>query len=378
MSSRHQIGFAAPVGVPPCPVAHGSRQGIALIIVMISVFVLMVLAGGFAYSMRVETRLARNTSSETELEWMGRSTVEYTRWVLANSLLDPQRPWDSLDQPWATGHGFLGPSNAPIAQVQNPLPFRKGTATWKITDLESRININQANEPLLQQCLMGMGVDAGQMTPIVNSILDWIDRDDQPHVEGAESEYYQSLSPPYYAKNGPIDDLSELLLIKGVTPDLFWGPASTNHAPGIFLPRIDRSAAPNVPAGYPFGLVDIFTPLSTGRVNINTASEPVLQVLLNGDAMAAQRLMEVVRSNTGADGNAMPVGSPGFGVPDALVSAGLSRQAAMAASMYFVTRSSTFKVTVDAEINGYHRTFVAILGRMNQNDVKVLNFYWKD
>src|ERR1035437_581196 len=76
-----------------------SERGIALIIVMISIVVLTILAAGFAYSMKVETKLARNANSEAELEWLGRSGVEYARWVLANSLLDPTQPYDSLDQP---------------------------------------------------------------------------------------------------------------------------------------------------------------------------------------------------------------------------------------------------------------------------------------
>ena len=149
------------------------------------------------------------------------------------------QPYDSLDQPWATGSGFLGPTNAPIAEVQNPFTLGHGTVTWKITDLESKFNINSP-EPILQQVLPQaltlMGVAPGEATPIVNSILDWIDPDDQTHVEGAETEYYQSLTPPYAAKNGPIDDISELLLIKGITPEIYYGVAATNLSAELLQP----------------------------------------------------------------------------------------------------------------------------------------------
>ena len=170
---------------------------------MISIFVLSMLAAGFAYSMKVETKLARNANNEAELEWLGRSGVEYARWVLANSLLNPMQPYDSLDQPWATGSGWLGPTNNPIAEVQNPFTLGKGTVSWKITDLESKFNINTP-EPILQQVLPQaltlMGVAPGESTPIVNSILDWIDPDDQTHIEGAENSDYESAKPPYLAK----------------------------------------------------------------------------------------------------------------------------------------------------------------------------------
>ena len=48
-------------------------------------------------------------------------------------------------------------------------------------------------------------------------MLDWIDPDNNQHVGGAESDYYESLDPPYQAKDGPMDDLSELLLVRGIT-----------------------------------------------------------------------------------------------------------------------------------------------------------------
>ena len=58
---------------------------------------------------------------------------------------------------------------------------------------------------------------------IANSILDWLDPDDSPRASGAESDYYSSLSPAYQCKNGPLDSLEELLLVKGVTAQLLFG-----------------------------------------------------------------------------------------------------------------------------------------------------------
>src|SRR5437660_7264551 len=53
---------------------------------------------------------------------------------------------------------------------------------------------------------------------VANSILDWIDpRTTQPRSSGAKDTYYMTLSPPYHCKNGPLDSLEELLLVKGMT-----------------------------------------------------------------------------------------------------------------------------------------------------------------
>ena len=64
-------------------------NGIAIIIVMISIFALAVLAGAFAYSMKVETKLAGNSINETQLQWAGRSGIDYARWVLSLELSAP-------------------------------------------------------------------------------------------------------------------------------------------------------------------------------------------------------------------------------------------------------------------------------------------------
>src|SRR5436190_3631070 len=60
-----------------------TTRRIALVIVMIVIVVFAILAGGFAYSMKVETKLARNATWETELEWLGRSGVELAKYVLS-------------------------------------------------------------------------------------------------------------------------------------------------------------------------------------------------------------------------------------------------------------------------------------------------------
>lgn len=350
------------------------QDGIALIIVMISIFVLAMLAGGFAYSMKVETKLASNSNNEAELEWLGRSGVEYARWILAEQAKCGMEPYDSLGQTWAGGPGGMCASNGPLSEVQREVTLGSGTFTWKITDLDRKININTANEQLLQQALIHMGADPGDYPPLVGSILDWIDTDDNTHVQGTETEYYQSLNPPYEAKNGPIDDLTEMLMIKGVTPEVFWGTYSTNHPPGVVQQRLAQTGPGSMPAAYTSGLADIFTPISSGKVNVNTASLTVLQVLLNGDDISAQNIIKMRSGPDGMDGtdDDLPLRNVGE-----LVNAGLNYQAVQQLSRFCDVRSRAFEVEIDAQIGGYHRHFIGILGRNNPRDIQILNFYWK-
>src|SRR5437762_1834190 len=73
---RHHASGIMPADLSDRPstlAAHPSEAGIALVIVMISIFVLTILAVGFAFSMKVETKLAQHANNETELQWLGRS-----------------------------------------------------------------------------------------------------------------------------------------------------------------------------------------------------------------------------------------------------------------------------------------------------------------
>jgi type II secretory pathway component PulK len=352
------------------------RRGIALIIVLIAIFVLSILAGGFAYSMKVETKLARNRNSETELEWLGRSGVEYARWILAQQLQVPNEPYDGLNQVWAGGPGGAGTTNSALLDVQREVHLGNGSFTWKIIDLDRKLNINVATEVVLQHALVVVGVDPSASTPIVNSILDWIDPDDLPHIEGTESPYYQTLTPPYFAKNGPMDDISELLLVRGVTPEIYWGATSTNHPQGLYQQRFGHLGQSAQGPANPVGLVDLFTPISSGRLNLNTASAAVLQVIPGIDPMTAEAIVAAREGEDDGNGQTGPFRST---APQYLWSRvpGMNLEVARQVQQLCDVRSRTFEVQVDAEVGGYRRQFIAVVGRNNPRDVPVLSFYWK-
>ncbi len=76
--------------------------------------------------------------------------------------------------------------------------------------------MDSSGQALLMR-LPGMTID------IADAILDWIDEDDEPREYGAEIDYYSSMFPPYAPRNGPFETVEELLLVRGVTPDLLFG-----------------------------------------------------------------------------------------------------------------------------------------------------------
>ena len=109
----------------------------------------------------------------------------------------------------------------PDDPTQASQPYRFG-----VVDEAGKINVNA-----LLSLDNGQGVIAynilmalpNMTDDVANSILDWLDPDDTPRSDGAEDDYYSSLPNPYHCKNGPLDSLEELLLVKGVTPQMVYG-----------------------------------------------------------------------------------------------------------------------------------------------------------
>lgn len=356
--------------------APKKNVGVALIIVMIAIAVFSALAAALAFSMKVETRLAMKADHEQQLLWLGRSGVEYARWILAQEASIPGRPYDSLNQIWAGGPGAMGETNSVLAGISmENFPIGEGTVSLKIIDLERKVNINTANAALLQQALTVMGVDADDISVVSDSLQDWRSAPAAPRVAGAQSDYYQSLTPPYYAKNAPIDDLSELLLVKGVTPEMYWGGEASNSPALPQRPKLGFNTSPNEVPDYPFGLVDVFTAVSSGKINVNTADENVLQLIPGVDAAIAAAVIQQRAGPDGVDGTEDD--TPFANAAGALQTAGLNPADAGRAGNLLTTRSTTFEVHVTAQIGDVTREFTAIILRLTGRDVRVVGFYWK-
>lgn len=363
-------------------IQNKSAHGIALIIVMIVILVLATLAGAFAYSMKVEVTLARNANYESQLEWLGRSGVELARYVIAEQAKVPNEGnYEALNQIWAGGPGGQGTTNSSLAGISlENNQLGAGTFSVKITDLERKFNINMANQDVFQQAMgVLMGMDASLFPTISDSILDWIDKDEDSHLSGAESDYYMGLDPPYMAKNGPMDDISELLLIKGIFdhPEIYWGSASTNHPVSAFQNRNpNRPFEDQRTPSYPVGLVDIFTTLSNGKININTASATTLQMIPGADENFAMGVIQLRSGPDQIDGTEDDTPLPN--VQQLSYVPGINSTMARQMGRYCGVRSSTFEVQVDVQLGTMTRQYFAVIRRgARQGDFAILKFYWK-
>jgi general secretion pathway protein K len=347
-----------------------STQSFALIISLLAVFMLTANAALLWYSMQVDIKLAVKSQNEPNLLWLGRSGMELARWILAEEANVPGEPYDSLDEFWAGGPGGPGETNSPLAGISmSHFQIGDGWVSLKITDLERKVNINTASPQLLTQVLTAMGVDANAMPIISDSILDWVQPGDNPRLSGAKNQYYLSLNPPYYCKEAPMDDLGELLLVKGVTWDLYTGQGQgqKSAAPKGF------GSSPFENNGYAFGLRDVLTPFSDGRINLNTADANVLQCIPGVDAATADAIIKARSGPDGADGTSddTPFRNPGD-----VQRAGVGPEVIQSAGQYGDVHSRTFQVVVTAHYLTTTRQYVGIIWRNAPQDIRIVQFCW--
>jgi type II secretory pathway component PulK len=229
---------------------------------------------------------------------------------------------------------------------------------------------------MMNRILTQIGTDASEIPGVIASIQDWIDPDDEVREGGAESAYYQGLPHPYNAKNAPLDDIAELLLIKGVTPDMFYGAAATNHSQaylGANSPAANNSSLrPNAPI-VASGLKDIFTTASSGKLNINFATRDELMMLPLVDASIADQILERTQNE-----NLSTTGNFAWSSPtELLASTSLGNQGAGLVANYCTFRSSIFTITVDVHVGQSQRTYYAIVQRNSPRDIPIISFWWK-
>ena len=186
---------------------------------------------------------------------------------------------DHLKETWADSDKF--------AEAIDAVSFEDGRLEVSIADEMARIQINALvdfpqNRQFRpqQQRIMERLIDSTRKeiddlsdlnaTDIVNAIKDWLDTGDDDAItglNGAESDYYQTLDPPYNSRNGPMVHIGELARIKGVSTALYGG---NENMQGLKKHLTVYGATKGTNGKFSF----------SGRVNLNTASVPVLAALL--------------------------------------------------------------------------------------------------
>jgi general secretion pathway protein K len=317
------------------------------------------------------------------LEQMCASGVHLAMAILIKDRLESES--DSIQEDWA--------DNETIATLLAEIPFDEGTLELEITDELSKIqinalldfpegrNLNNSQQELWSRFAGGLlafmespegqkekpkGDKEEEVDPvtIISCLKDWMDSGDDDAItglNGAESDYYESLDPPYACKNGPFDHLSELRLVKGITPELFAGVGDAAGL-GQYVTVYGAEKADDEKFSFP------------GKININTADLAVLSALLPMESAEFAPLLIEYREATSGTLYKNDITKLGWhtnvpGLAEAQIDSNLISVA-----------SQIFRITASANLNNVRVTTTAIIERIKPEEsepwqCKVLN--WK-
>jgi general secretion pathway protein K len=176
------------------------QRGMALILVIWVIALMGVLLGSFALIARTENLESRHLFDGTTARYAAQAGIERAVYELR----DPD-----LAQRWV-GDGRPYEFDFDGAQVQ-----------VELTDESGLIDINSADDVLLQSLFTSVGVDQDRAAALSAAIQDWRDPDDLPMPNGAESDAYKSAGLSYAPRNAPFQTVGEVQQVLGMNYDLF-------------------------------------------------------------------------------------------------------------------------------------------------------------
>jgi general secretion pathway protein K len=101
--------------------------------------------------------------------------------------------------------------------------YETGVAIVIVESEGTKVNVNMAQEVQLRQVLQRAGADELSSEELADRIMDFIDADDIPRPHGMEKDGYIRLGLNYIPFDGPLTSLDQLLLIPGLSQQLFYG-----------------------------------------------------------------------------------------------------------------------------------------------------------
>jgi general secretion pathway protein K len=303
-----------------------NERGMVLLMVLLVVTLLAVLLSEFAFSTLVDLRLAETFRDSARGYYLAKGGITVGRTFLIldkngyDAPNDPAEIWGQGLPSYPVGDGYISIS---VEELSGKLNLNRLVL--------NHVNINPDIKPRFLGLCDELGLPNGD--ELVDSLVDWLDDNAGEEANGAESQYYLGLEHPYQAKNGPLDTLDELAMVKGFDAETI----------KLLEPYVTL-----------FGNND-------DKININTASRELLLADLirqqQNTPAEAEHILEgiMARRDQGAikttqELTELAVPYPSF------------------ATTNFDVKSTAFLIVADAEVNDGRRTFSAVV----DHDGKVL------
>jgi general secretion pathway protein K len=218
------------------PSVEQHQHGSALILAMLVAGIVAILAVQFAQAFVVNATLTesrlRQLRFDTYLEG-GEALARHVLWqdwlidqaasAAGQSVDHLQESWALTLPPLATDDGLLEVTLHDLQGLYNINNLLDGTAYTSDLGAATSIRFSARQKQFIRllQSFASCPLYESEAIAITEALIDWLDEDDQvTGVGGAESLYYISAQPPLAPANRPLRDVSELMLLRHMTPEL--------------------------------------------------------------------------------------------------------------------------------------------------------------
>jgi general secretion pathway protein K len=239
------------------------QEGVALIMALVIVVMVSIVSISMITERQLQIHRTTNIYANSQAYQFA---VAVERWGLGVLQLDYKKDKDS--------NQFMDGSQDIWNTSLFDFPVEMAKVNATIFDLQGRFNLNnlvvqgKVNIQWLEaykRLLSALGLSVS----LADALVDWMDVNEQPmSVSGAEDIYYMSQDSPYRTANQALSNLSELLLVKGYSADIY---------------EILKS--------------HVYVADELTAVNINTASSKVMEAMVPGlSPVQSESLTEQLKS----------------------------------------------------------------------------------
>ncbi|NCF16397.1 MAG: general secretion pathway protein GspK [Gammaproteobacteria bacterium] len=176
------------------------QQGMALIIVLWLIVLLSVMAAGHARNVHTDVTLASRQVEIAKARGLAEAGINH---VILEMLADES----TLE--------------IPIDGTVFPVGVYDDVVTLAVRNATGLVDLNSAGAELLDDMLRACGVEDADRPALIDSILDWRDRDDLTHLNGIEDKDYFAAGLPWSSRDDAFKTIDELKYLPGVDQGLF-------------------------------------------------------------------------------------------------------------------------------------------------------------
>jgi len=193
------------------------QNGSILVGLLWCLALLSVVVIGILHTARMDLLVVKNYGDRIQAHYLALAGIEKAKALLYHDAQDRSRGrknhtgnlYDDAGQfrEVALGRGTF-------SVIRRGRSDEGGGIIYGVSDEESRLNANTASADMLGKLQ--------NMTPdVAAAIVNW--RGGDSATMAAEAQYYAGLKPPYQPRNGPLQTVRELLMVRGVSPQLLLG-----------------------------------------------------------------------------------------------------------------------------------------------------------